>query len=236
MAGFTGAPPIVTDGLVFVIDAANYESYPDSGTVFNNLADSSNNFTINGGPTFNTSPDRFTFSSNQITKYFEKSSYSFPANDYSVSIWVKFTTTSFTGATVSYAVNSSSTGNNESLMYFSSGDLRFYGPNGGNVSTSWTIPNTTSWFNLVRVRTKTNGNEKLYVNGVQEYSGTLDANISNGTPGTLIFGQEQDSVGGGFDSSQCFYGDFAAMKLYNRTLTPSEVTQNYNSIKSRFNL
>ena len=230
------SPKIVTEGLVLAIDAANKKSYPGSGTGFNNLVDSSNNFTINDAPTFNTSPDRFTFSSNQITQYFEKSSYSFPVNDYSISIWIKFTSTSFNGATVSYAVDSSSTGNNESLMYFSSGDLRFYGPNGGNVSTSWTIPNTTSWFNLVRVRTKTSGNEKLYVNGVQEYSGTLDANISNGTPGTLIFGQEQDSVGGGFDPNQCFYGDFAAMKLYNRILSLSEVTQNYNALKSRFGL
>ena len=31
MAGFTGASPIVTDGLVFAVDPANYESYPGSG-------------------------------------------------------------------------------------------------------------------------------------------------------------------------------------------------------------
>ncbi len=230
---FNYSPKILTDSLVFAVDAANKKSYPGSGTSFNNLADSSNNFTINGSPTLNTLLDRFTFSSNQTTQYLEKSSYSFPANDYSISIWVKFTTTSFNGATVSYAYSTSQ--NNESLMYFSNGELRFYGPT-DNVSTNWNIPNTTSWFNLVRTRIKSSGAEKLYVNGSQEFSGTLNANVSTETPGTLIFGQEQDTVGGGFQSNQCFYGDFASMKLYNKNLSSTEITQNYNALKGRFGL
>ena len=51
MAGFTGAPPIVTDGLVFAVDAANYESYPGSGTTWTDLAGSSNT-SLDNGPTF----------------------------------------------------------------------------------------------------------------------------------------------------------------------------------------
>jgi len=231
MGGFANNAPIVTDGLVFYVDAGNSKSYSGSGTSFNNLADSSNNFTISGSPTLNTLPDRFTFSSNQATQYLEKSSYSFPADDYSISIWVKFTTTSFNGATVSYAYSDDQ--NNESLMYFSSGELKFYGPS-TNESTNWDIPNTTSWFNLVRTRIKSSGAEKLYVNGSEEFSTTRDANVSTETPGTLIFGQEQDTLGGGFDSSQCFYGDFALMKLYNKSLSSTEVLQNYNALKNRF--
>ena len=51
MAGFTGASPIVTDGLVFAVDAANYKSYQGSGTTWTDLA-SSNNGTLTNGPTF----------------------------------------------------------------------------------------------------------------------------------------------------------------------------------------
>ena len=36
---FAYSPKIVTDGLVFAVDAANKKSYPGSGTSFNNLAD-----------------------------------------------------------------------------------------------------------------------------------------------------------------------------------------------------
>ena len=52
MAGFTGASPIVTDGLVFAVDAANYESYTSgSGTTWGDLA-GSNNGTLTNGPLF----------------------------------------------------------------------------------------------------------------------------------------------------------------------------------------
>ncbi len=40
MAGFTGASPIVTDGLVFAVDAANYKSYTSDNTTWADLAGS----------------------------------------------------------------------------------------------------------------------------------------------------------------------------------------------------
>jgi len=44
--------PIVTDGLVFCVDAANKESYPGSGTAWNSLKNSNNSVTLNNGPDF----------------------------------------------------------------------------------------------------------------------------------------------------------------------------------------
>jgi len=44
-------PPIVTDGLVFCVDAANQRSYPKSGTTWSDLA-GANNGTLTNGPTF----------------------------------------------------------------------------------------------------------------------------------------------------------------------------------------
>ena len=44
-------PPIVTDGLVFCVDAANQRSYPKSGTTWSDLA-GSNDGAMSGGPTF----------------------------------------------------------------------------------------------------------------------------------------------------------------------------------------
>ena len=72
MGTFGGAQPIVTDGLVFAVDAANYESYPGSGTTWTDLA-GSNDGTLTNGPTFDSgnggsiafdgSDDKVTFSS-----------------------------------------------------------------------------------------------------------------------------------------------------------------------------
>ena len=48
---FNYSPKIVTDGLVFAVDAANKKSYPGSGTTWTDLA-GSNDGTLTNGPTF----------------------------------------------------------------------------------------------------------------------------------------------------------------------------------------
>ena len=46
-------PRIVTNGLVFCVDAADTNSYPGSGTTWFDLSGNGNNGTLNNGPTFN---------------------------------------------------------------------------------------------------------------------------------------------------------------------------------------
>uniref|UniRef100_A0A3Q0S644 Pentraxin family member n=1 Tax=Amphilophus citrinellus TaxID=61819 RepID=A0A3Q0S644_AMPCI len=41
--------------------------------------------------------------------------------------------------------------------------------------------------------------------------------------GAVVLGQEQDSVGGGFDPAEGFAGQLAGFRLWNRVLSPSEV-------------
>ena len=43
-------------------------------------------------------------------------------------------------------------------------------------------------------------------------------------PGGLMFGQEQDTVGGGFSLAQTFNGVLDDLRLYTRILTPTEIT------------
>ncbi|KAG9462449.1 hypothetical protein GDO78_014107 [Eleutherodactylus coqui] len=42
--------------------------------------------------------------------------------------------------------------------------------------------------------------------------------------GSLVLGQEQDTLGGGFDSSEAFVGHLAGFAMWNRALTPGEVS------------
>ncbi|KAI5762066.1 PTX4 [Gulo gulo luscus] len=43
--------------------------------------------------------------------------------------------------------------------------------------------------------------------------------------GSLVLGQEQDSVGGGFDSSEAFVGSLAGLAIWDRALVPGEVAK-----------
>lgn len=51
MGGFANNAPIVTDGLVFYVDAGNSKSYPGSGTTWYDMI-SGNVGTLYNGPTF----------------------------------------------------------------------------------------------------------------------------------------------------------------------------------------
>ncbi|KAB1252086.1 Pentraxin-4 [Camelus dromedarius] len=42
--------------------------------------------------------------------------------------------------------------------------------------------------------------------------------------GSLVLGQEQDNVGGGFDSSEAFVGSMAGLAIWDRVLVPGEVS------------
>nr|XP_008530684.1 PREDICTED: pentraxin-4 [Equus przewalskii] len=42
--------------------------------------------------------------------------------------------------------------------------------------------------------------------------------------GSLVLGQEQDSVGGGFDSSEAFVGSMAGLAIWDRVVVPGEVS------------
>ena len=63
-----------------------------------------------------------------------------------------------------------------------------------------------------------------------------DAGTDFEAGGSLVFAQEQDSVGGGFDSGQCFQGDLGFVRIYDRALEANEIKQNFLSQKSRFGL
>jgi hypothetical protein len=69
---------------------------------------------------------------------------------------------------------------------------------------------------------------KLYVNGV------LVAD-NNSIPSALVDIGNTLNIGGS-SVNYSSYVEIPAAKTYNRALTQTEITQNYNSYKSRFNL
>ena len=227
---------IDTDGLMACWDAGNLACYPGSGTTLANLVGNGrrtgDDLIINGSPTFtSTFPSYFTFELSQTTKYFIDNPFTMPTDDVTIEMWVRFSNgTTADQSLVSYAVSGDT---NNSLIFLYNDILRFYGPDQNRRTTGWE-PSADVWYQVVRRRTKSTGLEKCYVDGVEEYSNTWKAGNGFTTGGAMVFGQEQDSVGGGFQSSQCFGGDFGLLRIYNRALTQDELVQNYNAVKVRF--
>ncbi|MBZ0167051.1 MAG: hypothetical protein K8I00_09615, partial [Candidatus Omnitrophica bacterium] len=142
--------------------------------------------------------------------------------DFTAAYWMKTTKTS-SSAVISGA-NSGS--NNEYLIFAADTSLSLYA--GGNIGT-WTTSSTAdgAWHHIVLFRDDTNNQAHLYIDGVADNENPKGITLSTVTidPGGLLIGQEQDSVGGGFDSGQIFAGTIDEVRFYNRALTAAEITR-----------
>ena len=218
----THSPRIITDGLVLCLDAANRQSYPGSGTVWTDLA-GSNNGTLTNGPTFSSeNGGSIVFDGvNDIANTTYVS-----ANTYTFSAWFKTNVVSD-----GYRNIISIPTPNYSLVLLDndSPNLGFWtndNLNGESLSTPTISTNT--WYNVAFVRegNNTTGGYKAYLNGV------LYGNANTGTWSSTA----NLSVGGRTDTAQFLNGNISQVYIYNRTLSPTEILQNYNATKGRYNL
>ena len=74
-----------------------------------------------------------------------------------------------------------------------------------------------------------NNTLKVYVNGVQLPT-TVVGNGAN------ISSNSDVRVGWSYNTSRLFQGSIPITKVYNKTLTPEEVSQDYDSYKNRFDI
>ncbi len=226
MAGFTGASPIVTDGLIFAVDAANYESYPGSGTTWTDLA-GSNDGTLTNGPTFD-SGNGGSIDFDGSNDYTSFSGFTSVANTGTVCQWFK-PAISWSNSDPSQNMRLSGVHINWEFGRTNNGDGGFALDLGSAtaVTTLQTTWSNTLWYNMVVTWDTSANTSKVYMGGILDNTGTATNSTSTGTF------EIARSPGG---TTQVWYGNIASVKYYNRALTSTEILQNYNSLKSRFNL
>jgi hypothetical protein len=95
----------------------------------------------------------------------------------------------------------------------------------GNVSIAPLILNR--WY--IGAFTYESGSLKLYYNGNLVVTNSASASIDN--TGTLFLGKRADGLNTNFTS-----GSIANALIYDRVLTAAEIKQNFNTMKSRFNI
>lgn len=118
--------------------------------------------------------------------------------------------------------------------YANSSNSFFFGFNNSNVrfSDSWNdvsvsgAGNTNVWMNLVGVNTGTNA--FIYLNGA--LAATKGSALTYTGTGPLLMGRQGELAG------EYFLGSMNNVQIYNRALTAAEVLNNYNELKTRFNL
>ena len=213
-------PKIVTDGLVLCLDAADRNSYPGSGSTWYDLSGNGNNLTLTNGPTFNTN---------------NHGSFSFDgANDYVSSVSIPNPNGQLTcEVTMNYNSkgqyhNIFDRGSNRPMLWIDNNnklEVSFPSANGGLTSTL-AYHGQNVIVTAVYSSVSSPGIE-LYVNGVSVGTNAT-AHVSWANPSTFTL---FNRAGG-----QTFSGKIYSFKFYNKVLTTSEISQNFEATKGRFGL
>ena len=245
MSGRVGSitTPIVTDGLVLNMDAANRASYPRSGTTeaFNTVDTAvSGAFSADAQYDSSTITPSFAFDGTGdaiVCSNVNSLSFTDGSNDlpFSVSVWVYMV-----DATKFRPISKVSSAGYEWLFVFDSSNRlrwRLYGSNSNirmGIYSSALTAYENQWVNLIGTY---NGNEthsglKIYLNGASisttNYSLGTYAGMQN-TSADVFIGLYQPN-------NTSSFGNIGPIHIYNRTLSATEVAQNYNALRDRFGL
>ena len=231
-------PSIVTDGLIMYLDAANSRSYGGTGTTWADLSSQANSITLYNGPAYNTTTTpNISFDG---------------TNDYAVdngNTAVKNLMTSYSFS-ISWWAKCNSSSSNQDFVWntdtdlFSNGFFIKFSPNSSNgiiifgVNSDFDNNNflryslggtfVGTWNNWVITNSSSKG--LIYRNGSLVSTGSnflIDIGLLSTSNLPLTIGQLYSTAPN---------MNLAVFKIYNKTLSASEVSSNYNALRGRFGL
>jgi hypothetical protein len=250
--GITG---ITTNGLVLNLDAANNASYNGSGTTWVDISSSRTDGILTNGPTYVSSGASSSISfdgSDDYVKVGNPESLQFNNATFSFGCWFYWTNTNTIATLMGKRDGNNNVnvpgGSNFNQYNMTIAESMCCGPagkklggyiscDGGSVqggSLIADLPNNAGWVHaFITINTT---EQKLYLNGV--LSSTTNQNFTGQTFKIVGRSFYVGAIGGEFEGSIIgpFDNKIASAQVYNRTLSDSEVIQNYNAQKSRFGL
>ncbi len=228
------SPRLVTDGLVLCLDAGNVKSYPGSGTTWSDLSGNGNNGTFQNMDGNNLNSDNggsLTFDgTNEYVSCGDPDTLNFGTGNFTLSFVTYRTGTGFQGGGYVGKGNGTSIG-----FDFRDNTFYVYGTSGLIASMSF-ASGTNVWEHHTFVFDRTSSPYiKRYLNGTYNSAstGNNSANVSSSIDTTIAFRIGLSTAGG---PSRYYIGRMSSVIAYNRALTASEVSQNYNAIRGRYGI
>ena len=211
---------VVTDGLVLYVDARNSNSYSGSGNTWNDLSGQGNNGTITGATYNNSGWFNFDGSNDRINF-----SALLAAGDDTYTLEAYFNAdTRKTQVIVEQNSSNSQTHKRGCMILISDGDGGF---NGQSNDRHDHIPYATNAWEHWVIAVNAPSNLKMYRNGNLVYNGSF----ANG--GALNIGNAGLSIGYKLsNNSEYFDGQIRFVRVYNRTLSENEASQNYAALNN----
>jgi hypothetical protein len=222
---------IVTSGLQF-----NLETAPPTGTTWTDSSGNGRDATLQGTPSYvsnNGGGIRLNNALNSGSDYISVP-YNIASSTVTVELVASFNPTSY-WATI--WANESYTAGRGYLAFMTNSSSIIYGKSSAPTTETITASNAIRHWTFV-----INGTQhSLYLNGTQVgFTDTLAVQTLFVTS-EFYFGSRHANAGTGTadkmnNSNSSFYPVFYQMRVYNKALTGSEITQNYNAVKGTYGI
>jgi hypothetical protein len=218
LSNYNSTLPTITNGLVIKLDANDEASYPGSGTTVFNLQSGSYNHTLTGA-TYTVLDGIKCFdcttSTNRVVV--NGTGPTLPITGYTYITWARLKSNNSSFRTLLYTNSPKYTpitvpANSDTLGYWDSA-FRSSGYDLGGLEETW------AQFSVVG----DNSSQTFYINGVQ-----VGSTIAFGAGGTTHWGW------GNNDTVPQSWGHVANMYYYDRKLSLSEITEQYNTLSPTF--
>ena len=230
----------ITDGLIFYVDPTNTNTYSGVGTTAYNLIPGGiNNFSLVNGLSYDLDRSGSFYFDGSNDYVGLGSTTIFNSTAFTVSFWIKPTT--FSGTYCSGAVSNGQYtifGTSSSYQGYSStfsGAIQFGGSNNAIATVNQSNFSINKWYHYVAVYDSAgigNSNKfKIYIDGTIK-SLTFDATM----PSAPYAAGQEARIGWGPGGAYPYYnGNIGLVQIHSKALSSTEILQNYNATKARFN-
>ena len=215
---------IVRNGLVLNVDASKSNSYSGIGNTIYDLSGSGNTGALINGPTFSASNGGSILFDN-VNDYvsFGTSSSVKPTQ---LSLACFFKINAINAPNVIVGKQGTGVGAASYALVVQNGKLNFRIESGGIQDASYTFSNTSTY--NYAVGTYDGSALKLYLNG--SLVGTATTSVS------IIYSDSYPLLMGYYANAFATSMNIGSMQLYNRALSATEVMQNFNAMRERYNI
>ena len=201
---------VIEDSLFLSVDASNSNSYSGSGTTWTDLTGNGYNGTLTNGPTYDSNNSG--------------------SNSYLT--WELWVNPSDTDGNIMSMSNSNPQGGWNMPPIAASGSKFIAKKWNNNILYSDNTYSQGTWYHVVLTWDYNNNTQSLYVNGVLNDSQSGINYSASGSNNYIFLGDDNP----GANNTGMFGGKYGEFRIYNKSLSSTEVLNNYNATKSRYGL
>ena len=226
-----GPPPVVTSNLLVHLDAGDNASYPGTGTTWTDLTGNGYHGTLTNGPTYDSanSGSIVTDGTDDYIKINSVAGTGTSTQSQTYEVWINPSDND--GNIMYMSANSDGSGWNMPPMAASSGNFRGKIWN-NNFLTSTSSFTQGNWYQVVLVFDNSAGTQELFVNSTSNASQSSISYTSSGVNNYVWLG----AANSGSDNTGFLAAKYGIWRIYDKALSSSEVTQNWNANRTRYGL